>query len=112
MNLATGQASRGHARGDSISGFEAVIGTAHDDHLVGDAQANRLVGGAGDDWLEGDAGADTLAGGAGRDLLDYGASGVGVTVSLATNAASGGDAQGDRITGFEAILGSAHATCP
>ena len=56
VNLATGEASGGHAQGDVIGGFEAVIGSAYDDHLVGDAQANRLVGGAGDDRLEGGAG--------------------------------------------------------
>ena len=59
VNLATGETSRGHAQGDSIGGFEAVIGTAYDDHLVGDAQANRLVGGAGDDWHRGRCGVRT-----------------------------------------------------
>lgn len=38
------------ASGDlSVKGFEAVIGTAHDDSIWGDANANVLTGGAGND---------------------------------------------------------------
>ncbi len=127
VNLATGAVSGGDAQGDTIAGFEHVVGSAHDDLLRGDDGANRLHGGAGDDWLWGGAGSDTLAGGAGDDVLEGGAgadrldggagedvlsyagSGAGVNVNLATGAVSGGDAQGDTIAGFEHVLGSAHA---
>ena len=136
VNLATGAVSGGHARGDRISRFEDVIGSAHADRITGNGAANRLEGRAGNDvlsgsagndtlqggrgsdtlWggngndrIEGGAGADRLAGGAGRDTLDYGGSNAGVTVNLATGAASGGHAEGDRISRFEDVIGSAHA---
>ena len=53
-------ASGGHARGDRISNFEDVTGSAHDDVLRGDDGANRLDGGAGRDVLHGGAGDDEL----------------------------------------------------
>jgi Ca2+-binding RTX toxin-like protein len=43
------------------------------------------------------------------DTLSYTGSGAGVNVNLATNTASGGDAAGDVISGFEAVVGSALA---
>jgi Ca2+-binding RTX toxin-like protein len=52
---------------DRISHFEHLIGSAHDDVLLGNTLWNRLEGGAGDDSLDGGAGADTLVGGSGSD---------------------------------------------
>ena len=99
VNLATGEASGGHAEGDTFSGVERVRGSAHDDTLTGDA---------GDNTLRGDGGADSLDGGAGEDWLSYYDSDVGVSVNLATGAASGGDAQGDTFRNVERIYGSSH----
>lgn len=52
---------------------EGLIGSDHDDFLVGDGRSNLLFGGNGDDWLFGDAGrkgkGDLLAGGGGGDVL-------------------------------------------
>ena len=72
----------GHAGGDTISGFENVIGSAFGDDLTarsndtdGDTTGNQgstLWGLAGDDELEGGPGDDTLDGGAGADELDGG----------------------------------------
>ncbi len=106
VNLATNTASGGHANGDTISGFENIVGSRFDDVLTGNGSANRLIGGAGNDTIKGGAGADILNGGAGFDTLSYVGSGVGVTVNLGTNTASGGDAAGDTISGFENIIGS------
>ncbi|MCA9788220.1 MAG: hypothetical protein KC462_00530, partial [Cyanobacteria bacterium HKST-UBA05] len=50
-------------------------------------------------------GADTLTGGTGTDTLDYSADAAGVTINLSTNSASGGDAAGDTISGFENVIG-------
>jgi Ca2+-binding RTX toxin-like protein len=66
VNLAGG-ASSGAAIGDEFDSIEDVIGTAFNDTLVGDAEANLLFGGDGDDSLDGGEGADTLDGGAGND---------------------------------------------
>ena len=52
----------GHATGDSIKGFENIIGSAHADTLIGDD---------GDNVIEGKSGADTLDGGAGVDTVSY-----------------------------------------
>lgn len=59
----------GRAAGDRLTGFEAVLGSAHADHLRGNRAANLLDGQGGDDRLEGGAGRDTLSGGDGADTL-------------------------------------------
>ena len=100
VNLATGAASGGHAQGDTLSNFEAIWGSAHADTLVGDGGINRIEGGAG---------ADRLDGGGGGDWASYWNSDAAVSVNLATEAVSGGHAQGDTLSDFGCIQGSAHA---
>ncbi|MGO4842328.1 calcium-binding protein, partial [Rhizobiaceae sp. 2RAB30] len=85
------------------------VGSAYADTLRGSVGANRLDGGAGDDRLTGLGGADALVGGAGIDTADYSASALGVTVNLATGVGTGGDAQGDVLSGIENLTGSAQA---
>ena len=97
VSLATGTASGGHATGDTFSRIERLGGSRYNDHLTGDD---------GDNFLVGRAGADVLDGGAGRDVLGYFPSTAGVTVNLATGAASGGHAEGDTFVGFESLEGS------
>ncbi len=58
--------------GTVLVAIENVVGTAGDDVIIGDAQANRLDGGAGDDVVEGAEGDDTLIGGLGDDVLQGG----------------------------------------
>ena len=79
VRLYDGLAQRGHAEGDTITGFENLRGSAHPDRLAGTGRANHLEGGAGadrlydgsgDDVLEGGAGADRLYGGSGDDVLE------------------------------------------
>ena len=72
-----------------------------------------LNGGTGNDRLEGGAGADTLNGGSGRDYASYlfatktSVSGNrGVNVNLATGRGAWGDAEGDRYSGIEHVIGS------
>ena len=118
--------SRGHASGDNATNFENVRGSAHDDDLTGDVNANRLWGLAGDDDIDGAGGNDTIEGGAGADELDggysdgdgdttnnvnaansevntlsYATSNAGVTVNLVTASVSGGHATGDTIETYE-----------
>ena len=106
INLATGAASGGEAEGDAFSGIESVDGSGSADALVGSAAANRLAGNAGDDTLEGGLGADTLEGGAGFDTAVYRNSAEGVNIDLGANTASGGDAEGDQLSGIENLIGS------
>ena len=77
--------------------------------MTGNASANVLQGRGGHDLLRGGAGADTLVGGDGIDTASYGDSLAGVTVSLATGTGSGGDAQGDTLSGIEILAGSIKA---
>ena len=122
----TGHASGGHAKGDTISEVENIVGSAHNDRLEGDANDNELTGGAGADQLTGGAGADTLNGGAGNDTLtggagndilrggagvdtiSYAGSDAAVDIRLSAGHASGGHAKGDEFSEVESILGSAH----
>ena len=119
VNLATGTAQGGHAEGDTLTGIVQVAGSfLHADHITGDDGGNNLSGfggndtlegGAGSDFLRGGPGADMLIGGAGDDTARYLGSDVGVTVNLATGTAQGGHAEGDTLTGIEAVDGSVHA---
>jgi Ca2+-binding RTX toxin-like protein len=109
----------GEAQGDTYSGVENVIGGSANDSLIGaDNVANVLTGGNGNDYLEGRSGDDTLIGGVGADKLvggdgsdtvSYENSSAAVTIKLWSMTASGGDAQGDTISGIENATGSAFA---
>lgn len=92
---------------DYLAGIEGVTGSAFDDTLGGDGNANVLDGAAGDDWLGGEAGDDVLIGGDGRDTASYLGSVGGVTARLDTEGlqATGG-AGVDRLVGIEDLTGS------
>ncbi|NKE48729.1 hypothetical protein HB662_28445, partial [Roseomonas frigidaquae] len=118
VDLTTGRGRGGLAGGDTLLGFEHVTGGGGDDLLRGDSGNNKLAGGAGADTLRGEDGDDILAGGLGGDLLEggvgrdrlfYASSAEGVVVDLTAQTASGGDAEGDTISGFEDVTGSAAA---
>ncbi len=121
------------APADTLLGFEGVIGSTLDDVVVGNVFRNRLQGGGGGDVLDGAdgadhllgeagddlliggprrrcagrrAGADLLVGGDGTDFASYAGSEAGVTVDLLRGTGLGGEAQGDRHDGIEAVLGS------
>ena len=119
-------ASRGHASGDTATNFENVRGSAFDDDLTGNGDANKLWGLGGDDTIEGGDGNDTIEGGAGADDMDggytdgdtgtdgnqansqmntlsYAGSDAGVTVNLMTASTSGGHATGDTIVTYEEL---------
>ncbi|KZK94256.1 MULTISPECIES: calcium-binding protein [unclassified Pseudovibrio] len=116
VNLATGEGSGGHAEGDQISNVESIIGSYHDDVLIGDDGNNNLFaqngndhleGGAGDDWLNAyGSGADYLDGGSGNDTVRYRWSGSAVTVDLTNQTNNAGDASGDVYVSIENVMGS------
>ncbi|MGO4126664.1 calcium-binding protein [Inquilinus sp. YAF38] len=125
VNLGTNQTSGGDASQDTISGFENVEGSLNgDDALIGSAGDNVLRGLGGSDILEGAAGADTLGGDDGNDILRGGAGAdqldgeagtdtasyytgtAGVAVNLTSGTGSGGEAQGDILTGIDNLSGS------
>ena len=124
VRLHNGTAQGGDAEGDTFPGMKTVeyvnragdamevevpdiedlIGSAHDDILVGAHGPNRLGGyrgddeldgREGDDWLDGGPGADLLRGGEGNDTASYFFSREGVEVRLHNGTARGGEAEGD-----------------
>src|SRR5687768_7321980 len=127
VNLGAGTGGGGTAEGDTLTSIENVMGSSHDDFLIGNAGNNVLTGledndilkgGGGADTLFGDSGADTLKGGGGADTLnggsgvdtaDYFDSSAGVVVSLITDTAGNGDAEGDELNSIENLNGSAFA---
>lgn len=84
------------------------------DTLTGASTGVALLGGAGNDTMTSTKSAtdveDTLEGGAGADTLsgNYAGSPAGVVVDIATDEASGGDAEGDVISEFFRLTGSEH----
>ena len=89
-----------YARGDMLSNVENVMGSSHDDVLIGNDQVNELYGGDGDDTMTAVAndgagagpGPDVLVGGAGDDTL------TGDATTAATEVLMGGSGH-DTISG-------------
>lgn len=69
INLGTGKASGGHAKGDTFEGFENIKGSSLGDKLTGGETGNSIAGGGGGDTLRGQQGADFLSGSSGDDRL-------------------------------------------
>lgn len=109
VDLGLGQGFTGEAAGDILTSIENVIGSAHDDLLIGNGQINDLAGLAGDDTLIGGGSRDNLSGGEGFDTASYETAGFAITLNLAVPAASSGDAAGDTFAGIERWVGSAFA---
>jgi ELWxxDGT repeat protein len=96
-----------NAYGFAVLGtFNEITGTSGNDQLQGTAGPDRLLGLAGDDLLNGGLGADVLDGGGGFDFADYRGSAGGVFVNLTAGTGQGSEAEGDRLTGIEAVIGS------
>lgn len=125
--LVMAQAPTGGRTIDGDASNNVVTGTAFDDRLSGFGGddtlagldgADYLTGGSGNDNLSGGVGADTLVGGSGDDTVDggadfdtviyQGASGRGVTVNLATGAATGGDGT-DVLSNIEGVVGTVYS---
>jgi Ca2+-binding RTX toxin-like protein len=118
VRLWAGDGAGGDAAGDRLTGIEDLVGSAFADTLVGDFGDNALRGGDGADALWGNAGDDTLIGGQGADVINgqdgwdtasYAGSPEAVIVRLWAGDGTGGDAQGDTLSGIEALIGSEHA---
>jgi Ca2+-binding RTX toxin-like protein len=94
------------------TGTKEILGTSGDDNLPHTGQSNSgnetYRGLGGNDVLKGGAGADLLDGGTGSDSASYAGSNAGVNVNLATGAASGGHATGDKFISIENVAGSSY----
>ncbi|WP_284180417.1 cadherin domain-containing protein, partial [Rhabdaerophilum sp. SD176] len=108
VNVSDGQgASTTQSVAITVNNIATLVGgTAGNDTLNGTAEDDFMDGLAGDDILNGSAQADVMNGGADIDTVSYAGSGSGVTVDLAANTGSGGDAAGDTFVDIENITGS------
>ncbi|GEO12318.1 hypothetical protein [Microvirga aerophila] len=75
-----------------------------DDWLDGSGGDDALNGEGGDDVLIGGEGADTLVGGQGYDYVNYVYSNDSINIDLESGAVSGGEAEGDVLSGVEGIM--------
>jgi Ca2+-binding RTX toxin-like protein len=87
-DLADSSFNTGDAAGDTYSGIENLTGSAFNDRLIGDANANVFDGGAG------------------NDTVSYVSSTIGVTASLADPSVNTGAAAGDRYIRIENLEGT------
>jgi Ca2+-binding RTX toxin-like protein len=100
---------RGGGSGDDIGGNggdDALYGDGGGDLIGGGYGNDRLYGGDGNDRLIGGDGGDVLEGGAGADTASYRDSAQAVRVDLAAGTGLGGEAEGDRLSGVENLIGS------
>ena len=112
-----------HSDGDYFPddhSVENVISGPRGDTITGDDGPNKLWGGAGADTLNGRGGDDAIDGGTGGDAINgggndangdtatYANSDAGVRVSLTTGRGEGGEAEGDRLSNVENLVGSDH----
>jgi Ca2+-binding RTX toxin-like protein len=72
-NMQSTVGSAGDAFNDTFDTIENLVGSAFNDTLTGDANANSIYGGAETDVLSGAAGSDTINGESGNDYLIGGA---------------------------------------
>ncbi len=110
---------------DYFESIEGVIGSNHNDIIVGtDAVGELLQGGGGSDNINGGGGNDTIIGGAGNDIMVGGAgidtlsyANAATAVQIEMGSATGetstyggfghsGEAEGDTNIGFEYLIGS------
>jgi Ca2+-binding RTX toxin-like protein len=123
VSLIGGIANDGFGGTDTLINIENVTGSAFDDQIIGDNNANILAGGDGHDYLRAGLGNDTLKGGNGDDFLD-GQSGddildggagfdraaysVGATAGVTVDLRIQGIAQNTGSQGMDILIGIEH----
>ncbi|MCC1494328.1 FG-GAP-like repeat-containing protein [Cognatishimia sp. F0-27] len=110
LDVQTGTPQPDRLVGDN--GADRITGQEDDDTLLGGGGYDELMGDGGNDSIRGGVGEDTLVGGDDFDTLLYTGSAEAVRIDLRPDgsgfqSATGGEATGDVISGFEAVRGSA-----
>ncbi len=77
--------SSGDAAGDVLTSIENITGSAGNDTLTGNNNANEIVGGDGADVITGNLGSDSIDGGAGNDTINAGPDTIGGGAASPTN---------------------------
>ncbi|MET4694551.1 beta strand repeat-containing protein [Endozoicomonas lisbonensis] len=70
---------------DILLRIENLVGTDHEDVLVGDSGVNEISGGAGEDRIDGRGGNDKLDGGAGYDTVVFENARAGIDLTISNN---------------------------
>jgi hypothetical protein len=110
VNLGTGTVSNdGEGSSDSISNFEVVHGSAHNDTLIGSSNS-----GASDETFRGLAGNDTINGAGGEDIIDYSGDAAaggsaGITANLSSGTVIDGFGNTDTVSNIDIVAGTAQA---
>ncbi|MEY8837814.1 M10 family metallopeptidase C-terminal domain-containing protein [Cribrihabitans sp. XS_ASV171] len=68
LGAGSGSGSGGHAQGDTNTGFEQLLGSAHDDVIGGSGNADTLIGAGGGDTINASGGNDRVHG----DAIPFG----------------------------------------
>ena len=109
-DIGTPEFEDGDAEGDTVSGFENIIGTKYPDTLYGDDNDNVIIGNGGADELYGRGGTDTVSYAASDDSVVFNFAGGNFTNKDSDNpgerVGGGGHAEGNDISGFENVIGS------
>lgn len=92
---------------DGGKGNDTIWSDGGADTLIGGDGSDFISAGYGSDTVEGGAGGDRLDGGGDYDIVSYAGSSAAVSINLSNQNASGGDASGDVLSGFEGVIGSA-----
>ena len=113
VNDVQGETVTGTSGDDHLAGGignDTLSGLGGNDTLIGGAGADTLHGGNGDDMLFGGGGGDTLDGGSGDDTVSYaGLNSIALTLNAGgSGTGTGGDANGDTLTGIEHVIGTDH----
>ncbi|WP_373868068.1 beta strand repeat-containing protein, partial [Oxalicibacterium faecigallinarum] len=87
VDLITGSGAGGYAQGDQYTAIQNVIGSAHDDLFIANAEINDLDGGAG------------------RNRVSYASDTQNLTINLADGTGLGGNAQGDTYVRIQDVTG-------
>ncbi len=106
LNLRNTALSTGEARNDQYISIEGIVGTAHNDLIVGNGEKHDLQAGAGNDTIIGGSGQEIMDGGTGIDTVSYELSTKGVSVSLGAGGGGVNDSQSDTWKNFENVRGS------
>lgn len=96
-NLRTQTAADGWGSTDTLEGFKTVVGSTHDDHLVGSP---------GKDWFVPMAGDDIIAGSSGVDVLAFLLATQGIDADLSAGVAFGEGT--DSFKGIDVVFGGEH----
>jgi Ca2+-binding RTX toxin-like protein len=107
FTVGAGQASDGFGFTDTLQNLENVVGSAHNDVLIGNQQDNTIQGLDGNDVLIGNAGNDVMDGGNGIDTVSYRRDPSAVNVNLASQSATDGFGNLDQLQTIENVIGSA-----